>query len=72
MFVSCWNPIATFAGHRIWQERYVLFFLSTHLHILNKKIEYNHQVHKYQCTWDPSKKRLEQRMSINETVCLFR
>ena len=31
----------------------------THLHIYTRK--YDHQVRKYQCIWDQSKKRLEQR-----------
>ena len=37
-------------------------FLSTHLHIIKK---YNHQVRKYQCTWNPSKKDVKGRVFVS-------
>ena len=44
-------------------------FIYTFTHLKQKK--YNHQVRKYQCTWDPSKKALnkKQRMKIYENIC---
>ena len=44
-------------------------FVFFYLHICTfKQKKYNHQVRKYQCTWDPSKKRLEQRILIYEIM----
>ena len=47
--------------------KFLYIYVSTHLHILNKK--QNHQVRKYQCTWNPSQEKLDQSMFINETAC---
>ena len=59
---------------KIWKKHkkpgYIIFlymctinqdhFFYLHIYTIKTK-KYNHQVHKYQCTWDPSKKRLELR-----------
>ena len=49
---------------------YYYYYYYLHIYTLKTK-KYNHQVHKYQCTWDPSKKGLnkEQRMIIYENIC---
>ena len=48
----------------------VFFFFYLHIYTF-KTTKYNHQVRKYQCTWDPSKKGLnkEQRIIIYENIC---
>ena len=37
-----------------------MHFFYLHIYTIKTK-KYNHQVRKYRCAWDPSKKRVEQR-----------
>ena len=48
-------------GHHSGTSRFLGFFIYTFTHY--KK--YNHQVRKYQCTWNPSKKDVKGRVFVS-------